>query len=264
MPITLSWNTLSTYLKCPLQFRFQKDKVEYPKDSRNAILGIVVQKLFELWINEGHFWDGSSWLYRNFDRVWAECQGEGKPTGGWGAWCPWEDKSQENKCMEDSREQIGNLFAMITEHKLLAKKMASEFRFKGALPTGDQVCGSIDFMLDKPTQKYVLDAKGTKYKTRYLDKRQLVYYKLGMVLEHGAEWQDAETAWLIYRNKLYERVLVSDADLDNMSDLCVQVCNDIRAEKFEPKLGESCRFCNWKGSCPAKNVGATNDSLFGG
>jgi CRISPR/Cas system-associated exonuclease Cas4 (RecB family) len=259
---SLSWNSLSAFLKCPLQLKFKIDKVEYPQDSRNAILGVVIQKLFELWINEEHFWDGPSWLHENAGRVWLLCQEGGKPTGGWASYCPWESMEQSHFVWEDCLLQIDNLFGMITEHQLLAKVQASEFKFNAKLPSGESIRGSIDFMLDGARGKYILDAKGTRYKNKYLDKRQLIFYKLGMVLEHGDAWREAETAWLIYRDKLYESVPVSDSDLKFMSDLCMSVYADIKAEKFDATPGDSCKFCDYKGTCPVLNTGRVNDKLF--
>lgn len=262
MSLTVSWNTLSTFLKCPRMWKFQDDRVEYPKDSRNAILGIVVQKLFEIWYNEKHYFEKDSWLYENFDRVWQECQGEGKATGGWGAYCPWEDKQQELACMEETRDQIAHMFNMVVKHKLLAKVAKSEYRFKADIEHGHRISGSIDFLIEKPDEILLLDAKGTKYGTKYLDRRQLVYYKLGMVLEGGDKYRDARTGWLIYRTEKFEEIHVDDAELLSLKTLCVQVCDRITNGDFTAKPGDSCKFCNWKRKCPVINKKGRNDELF--
>lgn len=260
--MNVSWNTLSTYLKCPRMWKFMQDKVEYPQDSRNAILGIVIQKLFEEWYEGHHFWDKDVWLYENFDRVWYACQGEGKPTGGWAAYCRWEDKQQELACMLDAREQIAHLFNMIVKHRLLSNNAKSEHRFKADIGEGHGISGSIDFLIEKGDEIYLLDAKGTKYGLKYLDRRQLVYYKLGMVLEGGPRYLNAVTGWLIYRTERFEKIHVDEQELASMKQLCITSCKRMEAGDIGPKPGDSCKFCNWRRKCEITKRVGRNDNLF--
>lgn len=255
--IHFSWNSLSKYLKCPRSYKFFIDKVESARDSRNAILGIVIQRLFEHWINDGYFWEKSQWLYTNFDAYWD--------TGCERNYCAWESKEQELKVKEDAREQIQHLFNMIVKHRLLAKKQKSEFRYCAKLNDDVEVGGSIDFLIEKPDVKYILDAKGTRYKNRYLEPKQLIYYKMGMIAAYGQEWMDAETAFLIYRAEMWEQVYSGQDKIEEMQELVIECARKVAAEHFECKPSkETCRFCDWQERCEYYNQPGRNDALFGG
>lgn len=253
--IHFSWNSLSKYLHCPRQYKFFIDKVESARDSRNAILGIVIQRLFEHWMNDGFFWEKSQWLYTNFDKFWDEgCERNH---------CAWENKDQELKTKEDAREQIQHMFNMIVKYRLLSKKMKSEFRFCAKLTDEVEIGGSIDFLIERPDAKFVLDAKGTRYKNKYLEPRQLIYYKLGMITQFGPEWQDAETAFLIYRNELWEQVYSGQDTIEEMRALVLDIARKVVSGQFECKPSKPvCRFCDWQDRCEYFNQPGRNDDLF--
>ena len=82
--ITWSASSWEAWKRCPLKFKIRADKWSKPQMKRDrrsavyAIPGLVVDKLFELWLHRGQYKD-SKWLHENFEMVWNMMLANRKP-----------------------------------------------------------------------------------------------------------------------------------------------------------------------------------------
>lgn len=97
---------------------------------------------------------------------------------------------------------------------------------------------------------WVVDYKTGKFYEAGIDPKQLHIYAIVVGKNLGLEVKKASYYYLD-RDKFYEASLKPD-DLKATQDWIFTVIKDIEKErKYEPRLNELCRFCDYKEICPA-------------
>lgn len=230
-------------------------------DKRNAIMGIVLQKVLEIFINEGHLIKGVGrvWLFENFDRIFLQCIKADRV-----AWTDIEDgeslddyfergKSNPdidlNAVYKDTLSNLGNFAETIAENKLIARDLRSEVLIKAYIREARVwIYGGVDFV--SLSKNLIFDGKGTKHNTRYLDNDQLLWYRIGIRQMPEMNYTDCHrTGFLLIREKKMLWKEFTGADIAKLRSKINTVANGLRLSlrKIKQDLGKEYAHMKPKG-----------------
>lgn len=240
----ISYNTYTIVRSCRQRFKMQK--IDYipsvkPVDMRNAIYGFVMQRLAELFYTKEWYRAGKKTGQVLFD----ELPGVMKEQIAEHA-CPWEHRSEVELLERDCQEAIPKFIQVVRAEKLLGEKNEAEKPVEYDLSTQFKLTGRMDFLISRGGKKILLDGKGTKYRDKYLDREQLIFYMLVMRLmkqklpeKQGFWlWRDGEVLWQGISEKE-----IDDLFLKIKEGLFLLQKKDFSANPCT----KSCRFCPYKG-----------------
>jgi len=239
---------------CPLRYAgFKVAKIDTGSTSKhNAILGIVLQKLLEEYVNGGHLNArvGVEWLNANFNRVWLSClekdfvnwklgkenveylegelQGEDEDL---------EDYIQRSMSSNDTwywdiyqetYELVPLFLHTMLKNNVCPTDLKSEFRYKAYIrDLRVWVYGSVDFY--SRNEGLIYDGKGTKHKTRFLDPQQLEWYKLGIENCRDEGYPRINRmAWLMIRDSAFNEVESGAVERRSLLSTLNRTANSLR------------------------------------
>lgn len=267
---SISWSKFKLALECPLALQNTIDKKppDHEKPNFYMVKGNVVQKVFEVYFNQGvnllPGGDSQKVIQRVMDRVLRSMYYKELnityPRG----------KSEED-LVEDCRYQVGNGLEIFRTRKLLHKPMKSEIKWNSVF-RGFRMFAMMDFKVALESGVGIYDGKGHVKKNANPD--QLLYYALALI----ASGRKVVEAGLIYWNHGYEPVDVTPKairefvgeKLDKVSPIFKQLKAGVEILPATPSE-EACAYCPWSEfSCEfsAKrklhSILTTDDAGFGG
>lgn len=271
----LSYSGYNQFRECPRQYYFNRVK-KYPPstpDSKhNALLGTVIQAVFEKYFNE------RMWEALPLSIVEEELQDFGRlrffqfldeETINW--------KSPSCKVTPASLQEelslyIPQVLAYLHEAGLHGPITVSEVDFKQPLEDGLTLVGFVDFIIQLPDgSTLILDGKSTKHKSR-VDPKQLRFYALLFFLKYhklpdrmgflyyrycGTEGRDRpQNQDPLEQGPIEWTPVVLDELLALRQDLLL-AADQIRELDFTgvppasptPSL---CQYCSWEPRCPER------------
>jgi len=245
---SISWSKFDLADKCPLALQKTIDKVppDHEKPNYYMVKGNLVQKVFELWFNQGvnqrPKGDDPRVLQRVVDRIitspYYKELGVTYPEG-----------ITEKDLVTKVRQEVANGLETFRTKDLIKRVVRSEVKWNSVF-RGFRMFAMMDFYLHVTGGVAVYDGKGHKKKNANPD--QVRYYALALI----AAGKKVKDAGLIYWNHGYEPVNVSpaairafiDAKLDKVRPIFNQLKAGVEELPATPS-DEVCGFCSWKYSC---------------
>lgn len=262
-PRGLSWTMFRIMVSCPKQAEYAvRDRLGDPSAAReqntptfHADAGTIVQKLYELYFNQGvNLRDGGT-----TDEVVARCATKVMAS-------PWAEKILEKTTYPEGKTHKDLLQLIATgvakgrkalfAAGLLDKEMKSEVNWSGTFE-GFSVFSRVDFVVETPRGAFIYDGKINGQANA--DPRQLWYAALAR-RESGRPVLGA--GFLYWKLGKFVSVPVDDATLEKF------IKGDFAEgrKRWLPVMGpgvesldptpsfSTCRFCAWNGKCPSAQM----------
>lgn len=261
MGIWLSYSGYKQFRSCPKQYYLQRVRKEKPpeEDSRhNAIIGTVVQHVFEDFYNEELWRKGAKTsdelLARAELYLWKYVEEE---YIDWDSFsCRYEGPSE---VLEEIRVMVPKVLAGIKREKFLGPYAKSEIDIKVRFGQEDFLVGYIDFIIRTPENELLLlDGKASKHRDKYIDETQIHFYalmfylrykqlpdRMGFFYYHFADDPELAMDWI-------------DVDKATIRDLRRDIEDaiyEIGQGKKKPALFQAnpvakhCQYCRWQTVC---------------
>lgn len=249
-PYPISWSKFKLALDCPLQLEYVIEK-RPPSDvnpNYYGLTGIVVQKVFELYFNQGLNKKPQAQTLTFLDKALNKVL-ESK-------WYTTQPKSYPHMRTEEDlktriREQVHGGWKCIEEADLLGKTVVSEQKWRATV-RGMRLFGVVDFTVDQGGKSLDLwDGKG-HYRTD-ADERQILFY-LVMLLQSGFKVQ---RAGFLYWNHGVREVDIAlprvKEFLDGDFKQGKEIFDNLRqgGEQKATPSKKVCGWCSWKSTCTA-------------
>lgn len=251
----LSWSGFDTYQKCPKKYRLTRvDKADPPEpDSKhNAVVGSVVQRVYEDFYNEEIWRSGAQtsqklmdlvpkYFYEflekehvDFDHI--QC-----------SYTPLE-------LLETCREIVPKVLTGIKREGLLGPYAKSEVILRTQLQGSYFLYGIADFIIRKKSgELLLLDGKASKHREKYVDERQLLFYALAFKLIHNK--LPDKLGFYFYRfaedeEKSFDWIKPDPNKVEELRRELVAAFTNIQKRRFAatPKAS-NCQFCPWENVC---------------
>lgn len=268
----LSYSGRQAYLTCPKQYWFQYiKKVRVQRDPKSSLFGSTIGKVFE-WFYERSVWVEGNAVQKslNFIDTAAEeifLEKEFNPNS---------DPEFVEKLKEDLKKFIPPTIDVIRKNQLLSPNSRCEVKLHVNCESEDlkmRLGGYADFIhyINKD-QVWILDGKGSKYREKYVDSEQLIWY----ATQHYIKYHVAPTrlGFLFYRFPDDPLKWVHyDADSMRRSiSTTFDVAKKIRLEVWDPKPSTQCHRCDFSPKCDegskfitsrrVQSGGRIKDSMF--
>jgi DNA helicase-2/ATP-dependent DNA helicase PcrA len=246
--LSLSATKISTYDKCPLQYRFKEvDKIPLLVKKPYFQLGSVIHKVLEIFHEKKM--STKNELLSLLDQYWT--------TDGF------EYKQEEQQYKKDAEIMLENYFAYFQAKPVHPQFVEEAFSFKLKNCTINGKCDRIDITEDGHIEIY--DYKTSKKQLSSIELKkdiQLTVYAL-FLLHEGIEVEDGtkqkmipeKLALLSLRHEELETFVKFELDeLVQKKEEIEAIADKIRAKEFDAKTGHHCNYCEFKDLvCPEFN-----------
>jgi len=252
MPRALTFYAFKNYVECPLKHLRQninRDKPITMQDEYNTVYGTVVQKMFEMFYND-QIWrkgkEARTILKDKVPKVFAEIVA--KKNIFWG-----EHEGGKQLIIDECIVAVDHGIDTVRDYKLLAPYAKSEVNTYAYITKADQIGGRIDFVFKGDGEIRIFDGKGSKYKDRYLDHRQLFWYALSYYLLHR---KMPNSLWYWFYRFPEDPLLEVEFTIDTLKELkaeIIDVMQKIKKRQFKATpSSKACKFCPYVGECKFK------------
>ena len=246
--LQLSATKISTYDRCPLQYRFKEiDKIPLLVKKPYFQLGSVIHKVLEIF--HGKKMSTLNELLLLLDQYWT--------TEGF------EYKQEEQQYKKDAIKMIENYFTYFQAKPTHPQFVEEAFSFKLKNCTINGKCDRIDVTEDGHVEIYDYKTSKKQIASKDLKKDiQLAVYAL-FLLHDGIELIDGKKqkmiaeklALLSLRHEEIETSVKFELDeLVEKKDVIETIADKIRLKEFDAKIGYHCDYCEFKDLvCPEFN-----------
>lgn len=240
-----SWATWKT---CPLKWKIKSEKWANPhtkSDTRMAVFavpGLVVDRLFELWLHRRDFED-FEWFEDNFKTVWRLVESKYKPK--------WTNEDEVKSTKLQTWRSLRVLFDLLHKHELLNETMGIQTEYHELIDEGISIAGAIDLWTVRPDGKLiVVDFKNFGSNTH----RSIDQLHFGaMALERILGSTPAEAAYVCFHPSYagYRKVPLRAADRNKLMARLKRATKDRVTGKCPAKYSAySCpRWCEVRFAC---------------
>ena len=246
--LQLSATKISTYDRCPLQYRFKEiDKIPLLVKKPYFQLGSVIHKVLEIF--HGKKMSTLNELLSLLDQYWT--------TEGF------EYKQEEQQYKKDAIKMIENYFTYFQAKPTHPQFVEEAFSFKLKNCTINGKCDRIDVTEDGHVEIYDYKTSKKQIASKDLKKDiQLAVYAL-FLLHDGIELIDGKKQKMIaeklsllsLRHEEIETSVKFELDeLVEKKDVIETIADKIRLKEFDAKIGYHCDYCEFKDLvCPEFN-----------
>jgi len=263
----LSYSDLAVYLKCPLQYHWQKKGSPLPIDQmprlKNQFIGHLLQSLLEAFYLQ-QWWRKKDEVIHRMRNTIPEIAAQHTKTSGI-TWWPGELENW----IQIAQETVAPILAVIKAERLLAIHQVVEHPIQ--IPVGDHtVYGRIDFAFlhkrkDGTPELTVIDGKAGKQYGRYTDKQQLIAYAAGARGDKTlARTPDRAGFWFFRHGKIQWHNLKSEKNsIQGWLGTALEALDRLEQQNFEPTPGSHCRLCDFRRQCEAglKYIASTTTQI---
>jgi PD-(D/E)XK nuclease superfamily len=269
----LSYSGYKTHWACPKSYWYgyiSKPKLDVLDNRVNSLYGTVVGTLFEQFYNE-RIWQTKGVEQQLLDRIpaaYAKALAKETKDGVIG-WKTKEDPkpnyASAEELLEDVRETIPRAIRIIRHHRLLGMNATAEVKLDQWVGT-HKIAGRCDILMRRiaPHHDLILcDGKGSKWRDKYVDPRQLKWYamlhrlmhkhmpdRLGFIYwrfeaDKSIDWVDCSLNEL---DELLNSVLITVAEIER-GQAMVATDSSSLSQAFPAHPGDACRFCPYFQLC---------------
>jgi hypothetical protein len=268
----ISYSGYKSYSSCPKQYWYRyigKPVLEEPDNRVNSLFGTLIGHVFEVFYNE-RLWTMvgvEQRLRENLAASFDDILAREAKTGviKWKA----EDKKANyvspEALRDDILETISRGLRIIKHHRLLGTPAAAEVKLDHKVGL-HMLGGRADFIMRriKPHEDtIIIDGKGSKWRDKYVDDRQLRWYAMLYRLKHQAiPDRLGFVYWRFEPEESLDWVACTPSDLDSLQVEVTEALDKLEAGKatlvsnpdslpqvFPVKPGDSCRFCAYMPLC---------------
>ncbi|MCZ7645817.1 MAG: PD-(D/E)XK nuclease family protein [Planctomycetota bacterium] len=249
-PVTMwSASSWATWKMCPFKWKLKAEKWGRPRsktDTRmavHAMPGLVVDRLFELWLHRREFQD-FAWLEANFSMVWNLVESRQKPK--------WQHEAETAYVQRQTWRSVGILFDLLHKHRLLNAEMGIQTDYHEEIATGISIAGAIDLWTILPNGKLlVVDFKNAGSNSRRsVDQLHFGALALGRLLGREPD----EAAYVCFHPQCagYRKVILRDCDRKKLLARLARATEARKAGTCPAKYSAfSCpRWCEVRFACP--------------
>lgn len=272
MSYMVFWSNLDLYESCPQYFLWKKgwkgvdcgagEGNPLPparrKSEHDALMGKSIQRAWE------EFYNNKLWKKPNARQavldVFENYFNENLAT----CWIDWDNPRTPSvlEMKQTCIDAINGYFQTLKHHRFLTPNSQSEIKLKGEILPGVLIGGYIDFLIEMEDGMYILDGKNSKYREKYTDKDQLIFYALCYFAQYRKLPQ--KLGFLYWRFPYdgegeagVEWVQFDQHDLKRLAkrakDMVVQLTKSKSVEDFPARPSPSqCRFCVYEPICQAR------------
>jgi len=218
-------------------------EVDAPDDRLGSIYGSVIGKLFEDFYNEewwkknprpvammlGKVEGALDWTIRRETTPYRQrkggvlmWKGEGEGQNPKGMY------ANKEELAEDLRESVGRGCRIIRHHRLLGPYAEAEVKLDYTVE-GYRLGGRADFIMERVKPHHdlcIIDGKGSKWRHKYVDPKQLLWYALLYRFHHGK--LPDKIGFLFWRYEPNEAIDWVEFVEDDINDLLNRVLGDLR------------------------------------
>jgi hypothetical protein len=273
----LSYTGYKTYTSCPRMYLFryvQKPKLEVLENRVNSLFGTIIGNIFEAFYNE-KLWAGNPGVAivekRLLDRVMTSyLKAVAKETrDGVILWKPDDSKANYasmEDLLEDVREAVPRGLRVIRHHRLLDRDALAEVKLDQD-HEGHTIGGRCDIRMRRIEPHHdliLLDGKGSKWRDKYVDTRQLKWYAMLHRMKYGH--MPDRLGFVFWRFEPDKGLDWVECSLNELDDLLISALTSIREiedgqaqlaanpsslpQAFPAHPGDGCRFCAYMPLCP--------------
>jgi hypothetical protein len=269
----ISYSGYKSYSSCPKQYWYRyigKPVLEEPDNRVNSLFGTITGYLFEVFYNE-RLWMEKGVEQKLRDRLGVSFDGIIAKEAKTGVikWKPDDKKANyasPEALVADVLDAIPRGLRIIKHHRLLGTPAAAEVKLDHQVGP-HMIGGRADFIMKriKPHEDtIIIDGKGSKWRDKYVDERQLRWYAMLYRLKHQtAPDRLGFVYWRFEPEESLDWVACSPSDLDALQAEISGALDKLEADKsalasdpaslprvFPVKTGDSCRFCAYLALCP--------------
>lgn len=253
--IWVTFKSLTTYTECPKKYDLLNVRKEAPPEiqsQHNALVGVVVQKVFEDFYNDEIWRMGSETL----DELLKRCEVyfyEFLDTH----YVNFKDFSCKYKtpfeALKDCLDMIPVAFEGIKREKLLGPYAKSEVEIKERY-LNRYLFGVIDFIIQTPDGKItLLDGKTSRHREKNVDVDQLYFYALLFFLKYHK--MPDRLGFYYYRfgddpEKAFDWIPVDVAKVKDLQERILECADKVQRKWFRATPSpSSCKYCPWNEIC---------------
>ena len=241
---TLSFTQIDTYQLCPLKYKYQYVLKIPTNPAGQASLGTTVHNALEQFYSE--FINNKNIKKERLLQLFEE------------SWIPvgYTSKSDESNSKKEGRNMLANYFK--TFHSKTLKILDLEKSFKIKIGSGEDVFinGKID-RLDSTSQDgiEIIDYKTGKLQEekKLKNSLQLSIYLLAATDKGLYNKKLSDVSLTFYYLQANQKITVDQTEetLQKAKENILEAVENIKSEKFKPKKGPACDFCQFKMICEA-------------
>jgi len=245
----LSYSGKLTYIGCPKEYKFvYKDNLPRVSRPKDFMFGSVIGKVFEWFYTEG-IWASYDVVKRTIDlidpaikHVCEDRKVDLNATPG-----------LEASLIRDLYKFVPSGVATIQGHKLLSPNSVAEMKLHITCSMGDDITlrlgGYADFVHIHDNSIWIMDGKGSKYREKYVDAAQLIWYATQFYLKyHIAPSRLGFIYWRFPNDPIQWIEYDAQSIRDNIEET-FSIAKKILSEQFEPKVSDGCRRCAHSNIC---------------
>jgi CRISPR/Cas system-associated exonuclease Cas4 (RecB family) len=244
----ISYSSFKCYNTCPKKYWFSYiSKPIIDRDPRNALFGLAIGRIFEIFYNE-NLWkreDCDVYVLNLIDTCIGYACSEKRFDVS-------SDQSFLDQIKSDLLCFVPKSMSVIRKHKLLSMNSHSEVKLNVDYSynnTKIKLGGRADFIHYIEDQVWIIDGKGSKYREQYTDTDQLVWY----AIQHYLKYQKAPARLGFWYYRFYDDPIQwVQYDADSMRSLLSKAMNtisNINSGKFVASTSFNCEMCDYKKIC---------------
>jgi len=269
----ISYSGFKLFLMCREAYWHRYvNKTKIPADNAvNALYGSIVGEIFEDFYTK-KIWRRPDARQRLLTMVEPYTDREIKNRLKKGDKIDWDEKranyDSREELLVDVREAIPRGLRSVKQHKLLGPRADAEVKLDKRVGP-HQIGGRADFIFHRVapfSDLVIIDGKGSKWRHKYIDPMQIFWYAMLFRLHDETADKAGFLYWRFEPNESIDWVDFNPEDLDKLQSDIVSALDGIQAaideesaeHFFRPKVGDSCRFCEYEGNC-SKTRGGVDD-----
>jgi len=244
----LSYSGRKSYLDCPMQYKHKYVlHTDVIRDKRDSLLGQMIGKVFE-WFYSKQTWNTSKPIDATSDLI--------KPAIGYVLDHEKFNCSDDPELISNIESEMIKLVPLgvktIYNNNLLADSY-SELKLDTNCVNGDmklRVGGRADFVHYHSRENFwILDGKGSKYRDKYVDPDQLIYYSALHFLKHSVAPSRIGFIYWRFPDDPIDWVDYNEQSVRDNLNKTFDVAKRIKANLFDTKPSSNCRICDYKSEC---------------
>lgn len=243
----ISYSGRKAYLTCPKKYKLNYvDRIREPSDPQAFLFGSIIGKVFE-WFYEKRFWAESDVVQTTIDSIQLAIDDTLKREN------VYIKDDFRTKLIEDLEKFVPLGVKTIKDNKLLSNHSRSEVKLDITYATDNlsiKFGGRTDFLhiFDK-NQAWILDGKGSKWRDKYIDPEQLIWYATQFFLRyHMAPSRLGFIFWRFPEDPI-QWVSYGDGDIRANLKQTIDIVNKIIDKEFDPTPGSYCNLCGYAPQC---------------
>lgn len=244
----LSYSGRKTYLTCPYQYKLKYvDKNFQESNPKHVIFGSVIGKVFE-WFYTKNVWASDDLVQSSLDLIEPAindfCSDRNYDLSAH----PGLDISLRT----DLHKFIPSGIKTIQDNKLLSPNSMAEMKLHVTFADDDvsvRMGGYADFVHIDGDSVWIMDGKGSKYREKYVDPEQLIWYASQFYLKyHIAPTRLGFIHWR-YPDDPIQWIEYDAQSIKSSVSITFDIARKILNRQFSPKTSRECKGCYYLSMC---------------